>query len=224
MGRDVTTTLFLLSPARSGGERATVLATSEASPLGVELRAGRATLGEVFTWLSALYFRGKLTYARAFARAPAGLAGVGVMAPGLGLADPDRRLTVDELRAMGRIDVESEAFTGPLRRDAAALAGACGDGARVVLLGSIASTKYAATLLDVFGARLHFPETFVGRGDMSRGGLLLRAAQSGEELSYLPIAGATVRGKRPPKLSPRPGGGAPPRSSRPPRRRRSPSW
>lgn len=35
---------------------------------------------------------------------------------------------------------------------------------------------------------------------MSRGGLLLRAARSGEELAYVPVAGATRHGKRPPKL------------------------
>ena len=44
-----------------------------------------------------------------------------------------------------------------------------------VLLGSVATDKYVGPLLDVFGDRLYFPATFAGRGDMSRGGLLLRA-------------------------------------------------
>jgi len=200
MSAHMAPTLFILSPARCGGERAAVLATSEVSALGQELRAGRAALGEVFAWLSALYFRGKLTYARTFAHAPAGVAAIAVMAPGRGLMHPDQLITADELREMGRIDIESEAFTGPLRRDAEALDGATGDATRIVLLGSIASDKYVSTLVDIFGDRLLFPETFVGRGDMSRGGLLLRAARSGEELTYVPIAGATVRGKRPPRL------------------------
>jgi hypothetical protein len=72
----------------------------------------------------------------------------------------------------------------------------------VVLLGSIATGKYTSALLEVFGRRLLFPAAFVGRGDMSRGGLLLRAARSGEELSYIPVAGATLHGPRPPKLPP----------------------
>jgi hypothetical protein len=71
-----------------------------------------------------------------------------------------------------------------------------------VLLGSIASPKYVDVLLDVFGDRLHFPLDFVGRGDMSRGGLLLRQATAGVELEYGPVRGAVRRGTRPPKLPP----------------------
>lgn len=194
--------LFLLSPARSGGERARQLATSERSELGARLRAGDASIGEVFTWLSALYFRGKLVYARAFAQPPPRLAGVYVMAPGLGLVEPERTITVAELREMGAIDVESAAFTRPLRDDAESIAHDAGD-AEVVLLGSIATGKYVDTLRDAFGARLRFPATFVGRGDMSRGGLLLRAARAATELDYIPLDGAIRRGKRPAKL-PRP--------------------
>jgi hypothetical protein len=55
-------------------------------------------------------------------------------------------------------------------------------------------------LLDVFGDALRFPGDFVGRGDMSRGGLLLRAARAGVELDYRPVGGAARRGPRPAKL------------------------
>jgi hypothetical protein len=72
----------------------------------------------------------------------------------------------------------------------------------VVLLGSIASKKYVAVLGAVFGDRLLFPSDFVGRGDMSRGGLLLRAARAGAELAYEPVLGAQRHGKRPPRLAP----------------------
>jgi hypothetical protein len=72
-----------------------------------------------------------------------------------------------------------------------------------VLLGSVASDKYVDLLLDVFGPRLLFPATFVGRGDMSRGGLLLRCVDAGKELDYVPVAGAVRHGPRPPKLQPR---------------------
>ena len=57
-----------------------------------------------------------------------------------------------------------------------------------MLLGSIASPKYVDVLTGIFGARLLFPIAFVGRGDMSRGGLLLRHASDGVELDY--VAGA----------------------------------
>jgi hypothetical protein len=195
----VAATVFLLSPARCSGERAQQLMSSTRSELGKRLCDGGATLGEVMAWLSALYFRGKLMYSARFGTThplPAGL----VMTPGQGLRPAEGQLTSDDLREMGKIDIETRAFIGPLRRDAEQVAQLYGADARVVLLGSIATGKYVDTLLDVFGERLLFPETFVGRGDMSRGGLMLRAARSGEELAYRPVAGATRHGQRPPKL------------------------
>ena len=69
-----------------------------------------------------------------------------------------------------------------------------------MLLGSIATGKYVDTLTATFGERLLFPEEFVGRGDMSRGGLMLRCAASGMELKYVPALGATRHGPRPAKL------------------------
>ena len=192
--------MFLLSPARCSGERAQLLVTSQRSELARRLHARDATLGEVMAWLSALYFRGKLAYAERFGAAPGSLPGALVMAPGQGLRPPAWPLTARELRAMGEIDIETSAFVRPLRRDAEQIDQVYGSDARVVLLGSIATGKYVDTLLHVFGERLLFPETFVGRGDMSRGGLLLRAARSGEELTYCPVAGAKRHGARPPKL------------------------
>jgi hypothetical protein len=188
-------TVFLISPARCSGERAAQLVGSQTSPLGGRLRADGASIGEVFTYLSALYFRGKLTYARAFARR-----GVYVMAPGRGLVAPDEVIGPRELQAMGEVAIESDAFVTPLRRDAERGRAELTARTRVVLLGSIATGKYVDTLLGVFGERLVFPASFVGRGDMSRGGLLLRSARTGDELEYTPVAGATRRGSRPPKL------------------------
>ena len=191
------TTVFLLSPARCGGPRAEQLIASKTAALGVELRGDGAPIGDVFAWLSALYFRGKLAYARAF-----GAEHAYVMAAGAGLAPLDMRITARQLRAMGRVDIESAAFAGPLRRDATALRERHGEAARVVLLGSIATGKYIDTLLAVFGTQLLFPGDFVGRGDMSRGGLMLRAVRDGAELAYTPVLGATLHGSRPPKLPP----------------------
>jgi hypothetical protein len=193
-------TLFLLSPARCSGRRADLLVSSRSSAMGEQLRSNAAPVGDVFTWLSALYFRGKLTYAQTFATPPTNLPGSLVMVPGAGLRPPDSRISAEDLRTMGTVAIESAAFIQPLRRDALTMNQLYGDAARIVLLGSIATGKYVDTLLEVFGARLLFPESFVGRGDMSRGGLLLRAARSGEELSYTPIEGATLHGPRPPKL------------------------
>ncbi len=192
-------TVFLLSPARTGGPRATQLASSPSSALGAQLRGRGAAIGDVFAWLSALYFRGKLAYARAFSISTRQRPGAFVMTPGRGLVPPETLITADDLRTMGTIEIESDDFVAPLLRDAAALRSAPGS-LEVVLLGSIATGKYVDTLLSVFGDRLLFPSAFVGRGDMSRGGLMLRAAKSGDELDYVPVAGAVRRGSRPPKL------------------------
>ncbi|CAN5688092.1 hypothetical protein BH24GEM1_BH24GEM1_19290 [soil metagenome] len=82
-------------------------------------------------------------------------------------------------------------YRGPLARDLALLAG--GPATELVLLGSLATGKYVDLLLDVVGGRLLFPTDFVGRGDMSRGALLLRAAREGRELAYEPALGALPR-------------------------------
>ena len=74
-----------------------------------------------------------------------------------------------------------------------------------VLLGSVATGKYVDILKGILGQRLLFPSEFIGRGDMSRGGLMLRCAEEKRELEYVPIDGAVRHGKRPPKLMPKPG-------------------
>jgi hypothetical protein len=93
-------------------------------------------------------------------------------------------------------------YRRPLLRDARHLAHALGPDSEVVLLGSIATGKYLDPLLEVLGERLRFPSAFVGRGDMSRGGLLLRQARARIELDYIPVRGAARRGTRPPRLLP----------------------
>ncbi len=202
--------VFLLSPANCAGARARMVLSERATfPLAVRLRsAAGAPIGEVFSFMSGLYFRGKLTYARAFAAAPdpespISGAGVFVITPTAGLRAADTPLTVDAIRGFAAVDVDAANpdYRRPLERSARALARDLGD-CDVVLLGSIASSKYVDVLADIFGARLLFPAAFVGRGDMSRGGLLLRAAAAGVELSYVPIEGAVRHGQRPPKLDP----------------------
>jgi hypothetical protein len=204
-GRSPVHRVFLLSPANSGGERmALVLSVRGRSALARALRGPGAPLGEVFRFASGLYFRGKLAYAETFARPPAGIPGSLVIAPGAGLVPPGAVVHAADLRAFAavRVDARLERFRAPLERDAAALAGALPPTAEVVLLGSIASDKYVGPLLRVLGRRLLFPAAFVGRGDMSRGGLMLRAARAGIELEYLAVEGAVRHGPRPPRLPP----------------------
>lgn len=199
--------IFLLSPANAGGERTRLLVRPEASfPLALQLRSPEgASLGEVFTFTSGLYFRGKRAYAHAFGHPPSGLAGGYVITTGAGLVDPNARVTPTILAAFAQIPIDptDSRYAEPLRRDAQAIARALGRTGEVVLLGSIATGKYTELLLEAFGERLLFPSAFVGRGDMSRGGLLLRAVRAGEELAYSPVAGAITRGARPPRLQPR---------------------
>jgi hypothetical protein len=192
--------VFLLSPARCDGKRAQVLLNPAAKfALAERLRSDEgAPLGEVFSFLSGLYFRGKLAYAREFSRLAY------VITTDRGLVDPDTAVTRQTLLDFSCVDIAAgdERYTGPLRRDAEALDEKVGAKGRVVLLGSIATGKYVDALLEVFGKRLVFPSDFVGRGDMSRGGLMLRCAREQSELAYEPVEGAVRHGKRPPKLPP----------------------
>lgn len=195
--------IFLLSPAHAGGERAALLLRPGAAfPLARAVQsAPGARLGEVFRFASGLYFRGKLAYAEAFARPPRGVPGVLVITAGLGLVPPEARVDAALLRTFAAVPVDpaEPRYRAPLERDARAL-GAAAPRAEVVLLGSVASDKYVDVLLAALGARLLFPPDFVGRGDMSRGGLLLRCARAGVELPYAPVEGAVRRGVRPPRL------------------------
>jgi hypothetical protein len=200
--------IFLLSPAYCGGERARLFHNPRSQfELALKLRSPEgAPIGEVFSFLSGLYFRGKLAYAREFAAPPADVPGSLVITPNEGLRSPDEPITVARLKryARGDIDEKKRSYRQPLLRDARLIAEAVGEGCEVVLLGSVASGKYVDVLTKVFGERLLFPIAFVGRGDMSRGGLMLRCARSGVELDYVPVAGAVRHGPRPPKLPPLP--------------------
>src|SRR6266404_5044335 len=199
--------IFLLSPAYAGGRRAQMMLSERAQfALARKLRSRRgATIAEVFTFLSGLYFRGKIAYANAFARPVRGTSGVLVITPTRGLIDSRTRICLDDLREFAEVDIDQDdpRYRMPIERDARHLATKLPAQSEVILLGSIATGKYVDVLLDNFGQRLRFPADFVGRGDMSRGGLMLRCAADRQELSYIPVAGAIVNGKRPPKLVPR---------------------
>jgi len=203
--------VFLLSPANCGGIRARMMLSPSAQfDLARQLQSpSGAALGELFAFVSGLYFRGKLAYARRFARAPdpsepVAAGGVLVITSNTGLRSEDTSVTVESFRAFGEgtIDLGNTAYRQPLEQSAIALRDAVGPDCEVVLLGSVASGKYVDLLLPIFGERLMFPPDFVGRGDMSRGGLMLRCVAAGYELPYVSLAGAVRHGARPPKLTP----------------------
>ena len=182
--------LFLLSPASLDGVRAKQLTSPRASfDAAVQYRSPEGVpIADAFAFMSALYFRGKIAYARRFAVPSASVGGgaVFVITPGFGLVPPEWRITPERLRKMRRtgIDVESRSYVRPLSEHAERLAGTLEPEAEVVLLGSIATGKYLDVLLPSFGRRLRFPAAFAGLGDMARGGLMLRAAREGRELHY----------------------------------------
>jgi hypothetical protein len=196
--------VFLLSPARCDGRRGEVLMNPTASFALAERSRSRqgAPLGDVFSFLSGLYFRGKLAYAGMFGARTDAVAHTFVITTNRGLMTPDTNVRRRDLMAFSEVDIATrdERYLKPLRRDVRALASALGANATVVLLGSIATGKYVDTFTEVFGERLVFPTEFVGRGDMSRGGLLLRCVREGRELAYQPVIGAVRHGKRPAKL------------------------
>ena len=201
--------IFILSPARCDGRRAQALLNPGAAfPLALQLRSVEgATIGEVFTFLSGLYFRGKLTYALAHATrndGAGGTADIRIITTNRGLVSPEERVGPDDLEEFARVDLAEAgaSFERPLLRDADQLRASLGAGVLAVLLGSIATNKYVAPLVRVFGEQLVFPREFIGRGDMSRGGLLLRCAAAATELEYIPVESAVRHGKRPPKLEP----------------------
>lgn len=182
---------MLLSPVRLGGERGRQLLNPEATfPLASALRTPEgAPVGELFSFVSGLYFRGKASYARAFARSGDGGPGAFVMTAGGGLLPLDEHVTMERMRGWAAIAIHEDNphFTAPLYRQASGLLESHGEAARFVLLGSVATNKYVQPLLEVFGERLLFPEEFLGRGDMSRGSLLLRAVRDEQELAYTSV-------------------------------------
>jgi len=197
--------IFLLSPANLGGLRASYVLKADAqSELARQLRLNGVTLGELFASLSSLYFRGKLAYARKFSAPPPGVLGSYVITANKGLVGPDEIVRCEQVREMaaGRIDADDDRYRTPIDLSCRLLVDQIQNSCEIVLLGSIATPKYVEPLLKIFGERLLFPVEFVGRGDMSRGGLMLRAVEAQTELVYAPVLNAIRHGARPPKLPP----------------------
>src|SRR4051812_5923787 len=198
--------VFLLSPAYAGGQRARMVMSERATfALAQRLRQQGATLAEVFTFLSGLYFRGKIAYARAFGCATDGSCTSLVITPTRGLIDAETHLTLDDLREFAEVDIDRDdpRYHKPLTRDVRRLARRLSSDDEVVLLGSVATGKYVDLLTSHLGEKLLFPAAFGGGGDMSGGGLLLRWAADEKEPRYTLVAGAIRKGKRPQNPAPR---------------------
>jgi len=196
--------IFLLSPASTEGLRAQQLTSPRArfgaaeryrSPEGV-------TIAEAFTFMSSLYFRGKIGYARHFSSPPPELAlgtqddGILVIAPGFGLVPPSWRITPEEMKKLRRtpVDLKSRAYCAPMKKHVEQLRDLA-PAAWVVLLGSVATGKYVDLLLPALGDRLLFPRDFAGAGDMKRGGMMLRAVREDQELAYVTLAAPRRRAR-----------------------------
>jgi len=197
------TRVFLLSPANAAGKRAQLLLRKGAMfGLARRLQSGGLPLGEAFSFISGLYFRGKLAYANAFAAPPDGAPGVLVITACGGLMSPDALITQSGLCEISAapVDASEPRYRIPLERDARRVQKQLGKNCEVVLLGSVATPKYVEPLLAIFGDKLVFPSEFAGRGDMSRGGLMLRCVREKVELAYVSIATGKRHGQRPAKL------------------------
>lgn len=188
--------IFLLSPALMSGARAKQLMSPRAQFAAAEsFRSVEGVpIADAFSFMSCLYFRGKIAYAKHFTALPLGWNGTGiyVITPGFGLVPPDWNLNAARMRQLQRTPVDSKnrAYRVPLEQHAEALAEQIArlDGeASVILLGSIATGKYVDVLWPIFQERLLYPRSFAGIGDMSRGALMLRAARKGEEFDYDPV-------------------------------------
>jgi hypothetical protein len=166
--------------------------------LAHRLRASGLTIEDAFCFLSSLYFRGKVAYARRFGSEQSGHADAPeawVIAPGFGLLPPHEPVDLDRLRRLRRVrvDPKSRSYRTPLHECASRIAERLAPDGRAILLGSLATGKYIDVLRPIFGDRLAAPRAFIGVGDMSRGGLMLQAVRSGIELDYVvvekPISG-----------------------------------
>ena len=196
--------IFILAPADTSGRRAQYILDNNAKfDLARKMRTpAGAPIGRVHTFLAGLYFRGKVAYAKAFATPPPEVEPSYVITPDRGLIATDVCIGVAELREMSEADADprNTRYKEPLERHLKPLA-ANKKIDEVILLGSVGSNKYVDVLLRMFGDKLLYPQEFVGRGNMSRGGLLLRRIVERRQLTYVPVKGAPRSlTKRPAKL------------------------
>jgi hypothetical protein len=183
--------VYLLSPANAAGRRAKMLLNPNANfELAQRLRDTGIPLGEAFSFMSSLYFRGKLAYTATFSQNTPAIPGTWIITSSRGLLRPETIVRLRELKEISseRILADNPKYRDPLERDLRLLSEAMGSSYRAVLLGSIATKKYIPLLLEILGERLVVPRAFVGLGNMQRGALLLRCSREKCELEYVSVA------------------------------------
>jgi hypothetical protein len=190
--------VFLLSPAHAGGVKAKLL-VSEKSRFETALRFRSReglSIAEAYSFMSALYFRGKVAYSLRFG------SDYYVIVPGFGLVPLDWKMTPARFDRLKEVEVDPRCaeYTRSLQKTASRVAASIPADCRVVLLGSIATDKYVNVLAPIFKRHLHYPKLFSGRGDMSRGALMLQASRTGQELEYAPVLSKLSCTVRQPKL------------------------
>jgi hypothetical protein len=188
--------VYLLSPANSAGPRASMLLSPTANfELAQRLRTTGITLGEAFSFMSSLYFRGKLAYTATFSQNSAAFPGTLIITSSRGLLHPKTIVKLADLEeiAGGRILADNPKYRDPLERDLRLLSDSMGSRYRAVLLGSIATKKYIPLLLEILGDRLLVPKAFIGLGNMQRGAFLLQCSRNRCELEYIRVAEVVTR-------------------------------
>jgi hypothetical protein len=205
----------VISPATAHGPRARQLRRPDSnSTLARQLREEGVPLGDVFSFLSGLYFRGKLEYARAFACVPTDEAeGVYIITMTDGLVSPNARISVQDLERYAQCGEGAASAATALESTARALLHRMGSEGDIVLLGSVGTGKYTDLLAPIFGERLLFPRDVLHIGQLARGALFLTRAREQRELEYIPVAEIMRAGRRAsirPELPPSDGERAPP--------------
>jgi hypothetical protein len=183
--------IFVLSPANLSGRRANlILRPDSRCELGMRLRLTGAPLGEIFSFLSGLYFRGKLAYASAFSESEKATGNsIFIITSAHGLVSPYALTGLRQLREMAEvpIHISNPRYRLPLERDVLRLVAQIRKSDKVVLLGSVATPKYVEPLSNILGDRLMIPAAFIGLGDMARGSLMLRAVRDRKQLVYISV-------------------------------------
>ena len=180
--------LFIIAPGDCSGKRAQMLRRPAADfAQACAVRRGEALLGDVCSFVG-VSFRGQLAYATRF-----GTAGPLVITPGDGLRSPHCKVGIADLARWAAIDPANAGSRERLTADAERLAATRPRAATLVLLESPAAPSCIDVLGPIFGAALLVPRAMLGRGG-SRAALLLRAAQQGAELDYLPASEVPPRG------------------------------
>jgi hypothetical protein len=111
--------VFLLSRAYTSAIRGQLLLNSNSEfELAQRIRRQGAPLGELFSFISSLYFRGKLPYAKA------GFPSTLVVTTSRGLLLPETVITLDDLLEMSAVSIDpgDARYREPLCQDARALA------------------------------------------------------------------------------------------------------